>query len=147
MEFNSQLLRKAEKHIYRLQRTAYKALMDGNQRKFDKFQKLIVKSYYGRILALYRVAKLNKGKKTAGIDGIKIKLTDTKTVDKVLRKARRIVQGYEEWEHAPIKRVNIPKPNGKLRPLGIPTQFDRVMQAIVNNVLFVIQNIRLRNTD
>ena len=143
MEFNSRLLRKAEKHISRLQRNAYKALMDGNQRKFDKFQKLIVKSYYGRILALYRVAKLNKGKKTAGVDGIKIKLTDKKSVDKVLRKARRIVQGYEEWEHAPIKRVNIPKPNGKLRPLGIPTQFDRVMQAIVNNVLFVIQEYQI----
>jgi hypothetical protein len=41
MEFSSQLLRNAEKHIQRLQRTAYKALMDGNQRKFVKQTSLI----------------------------------------------------------------------------------------------------------
>ena len=143
MKFTSQLIQKAERHVNRLQRSGFEALRKGNSRKWLKVQKLLLKSYYARVLALYRVTKVNKGRKTKGIDGIRINPKSTRQMRFILRKIKRIVTSREKWEHKPVKRVEIPKPDGRKRPLGIPTQFDRVMQAIVNNILFVIQEYQI----
>ena len=143
MKFTSQLLQKAERHVNRLQRSGFEALRNGNSRKWLKVQKLLLKSYYARVLALYRVTKVNKGRKTKGIDGIRINPKSTRQMRFILKKIKKIVTGTEKWVHKPVKRVEIPKPDGRKRPLGIPTQFDRVMQAIVNNILFVMQEYQI----
>lgn len=143
MKFTSQLLRKAERHINRLQRSGYEALRKGNLRHWKRIQKLLLRSYYARILAIYRVTKVNKGKKTKGIDGIRINPKSTRQIRLILKRLKRNVTGKEAWVHKPVKRIEIPKPDGRKRPLGIPTQYDRIMQAIVNNVLFIIQEFQI----
>ena len=65
----------------------------------------------------------NKGKRTAGVDHVKWD-TDAKKIKAV---SSLKLRGYKAL---PLKRVNIPKSNGKMRPLGIPTMRDRAMQAL-----------------
>ena len=90
-----------------------------------KYQKLLTKSYYARLLAVRRVTQDNKGKKTAGIDGIKNlpPMQRLKLVD--LLNKRRL-------KASPTRRVWVPKPGkDEKRPLGIPTIYDRALQALV----------------
>lgn len=126
-----------------MQRSGYEALRQGNLWKWNKIQRLLLRSYYARILAIYRVTKVNTGKKTRGVDGIRINPKSTRQIRLVLKEIRKIVTGRKKWAHKPVKRIEIPKPDGRKRPLGIPTQFDRVMQAIVNNILFVVQEFQM----
>jgi len=100
-----------------------------------KLQSLLVKSLNARILAVKRVSE-NKGKKTAGVDG---KLLDTsikkcKCVDELKIK-------LPDYKSMPLKRIEIPKKNGKLRPLGIPTMFDRSLQALYKLALEPIAEV------
>ena len=76
------------------------------------------------------MTELNAGRMTAGIDG-QVALTDD---DKTLL-ARWIERESTGWRAWPVKRVFIPKVNGKQRPLGIPVLVDRVLQARVVNAL------------
>ena len=63
--------RRVEKNVFKLQRFIYKASSRGEIRKMRKYQRLLRKSYYARLLAVRRVTQDNQGKKTAGVDGIK----------------------------------------------------------------------------
>ena len=85
-------------------------------------QWLLTHSFSGKALAVKRVTS-NKGKRTPGVDGA-IWLTPASR-HKAIGQLRR--RGYRPQ---PLRRVHIPKANGKLRPLGIPTMRDRAMQAL-----------------
>jgi len=85
-------------------------------------QRLLTHSYSGRILAVRRVTE-NRGKRTAGVDGESWETPAQK--GKAVERLRQ--RGYRAQ---PLRRVYIPKRNGKLRPLGIPTLHDRAMQAL-----------------
>ncbi len=99
-----------------------KAAQDGKSREVAKLQRMIVHSFSARALAVKRVTE-NQGKNTPGVDGETWDTPDAKW-QSVLRLTRK---GYKPM---PLKRVYIPKSNGKRRPLGIPTMLDRAMQAL-----------------
>lgn len=134
--FSSGMIKRAAKHVERLQKHLFKAISEGKLRKQIRLSMLLKKSFFNKILALWKVAQINTGKKTAGIDGKKIKLSDTQAISKIMDKLTRDLK-YGKWQPLPAKRVMIPKPDGTERPLGIPTQYDRVVQYILNSVLDV----------
>lgn len=82
--------------------------------------------------AYVRVSQ-NRGAKTPGIDGATF---DGMTLEKLDRLARNVAEG--RYRPRPVRRVYIPKGNGKLRPLGIPTADDRIVQEVVRTILSAI---------
>ncbi|WP_307785878.1 group II intron reverse transcriptase/maturase [Okeania sp. KiyG1] len=103
----------------------YIASSRGELRKMHRYQKLLLKSYYARLLAFRRVTQDNQGKKTAGVDGIK-NLTPIQRFNLVNLLSSRHLKA------SPTRRVYIPKPGrDEKRPLGIPTMYDRALQVLV----------------
>lgn len=80
----------------------------------------------------YRSIKRNTGSHTAGVDGRTVKDLEKLDIEDFCKIIRKKLQWYEPQ---PVKRVEIPKPNGKMRPLGIPTLWDRVVQQCILQVL------------
>ena len=80
----------------------------------------------------YRSCKANKG--AAGVDGIRFEDIETYGEERWIGELAERLKKKDYWPEA-VKRVWIPKPNGKLRPLGIPTITDRVVQTAVMLVL------------
>jgi len=62
---------KVQRHVFRLQKRIYRATQRGQVRTARKLQKLLVKSWYARLLAVRGVTQDNRGQQTAGIDGVK----------------------------------------------------------------------------
>jgi RNA-directed DNA polymerase len=84
------------------------------------------------ILLAYRNIKTNTGSKTEGTDGITIDQYKIENVDESIEKIRRALDNYKPQT---VRRVEIPKPNEKKRPLGIPTMRDRLIQQMFKQVL------------
>jgi len=124
-----------EQSVRILQNRIVKAKLAGRKRMVNKLQKLLVKSLNARILAVKRVSE-NKGKNTAGVDG---KLLDTEV--KKSKYVDDLKIDLDTYKAYPLKRVEIPKKNGKLRPLGIPTMFDRSIQALYKLALEPIAEV------
>jgi RNA-directed DNA polymerase len=92
----------------------------------------LMRSPYLYELAYDKVSR-NKGAMTPGIDG---KTFDGMSLEKLADLARRVAEG--SYRPRPVRRVYIPKSNGKLRPLGIPTVEDRLVQEVVRTILEAI---------
>lgn len=114
--------RKVESHVRRLQVRIAKAIKLGRYNRAKALQWILTHSFYAKCLAVRRVTQ-SKGKNTSGVDRVLWK-TPTQKMKAALSLKRR---GYKSL---PLKRKHIPKKNGKLRPLGIPTMTDRGMQAL-----------------
>jgi len=114
--------RKVEAHVRRLQMRIAKAVQERLWNKVKALQRILTCSFYAKLMAIKRVVQ-NKGSKTPGVDGI---VWNTPL--------RRIQAIFELKSHGyrtnPLRRIYIPKKNGKQRPLGIPTMMDRAMQAL-----------------
>jgi RNA-directed DNA polymerase len=121
--------RTVEGHVRRLQERIYRATTNKAWRTVKNLQKLLVRATSNKLLAIRRITQENQGKHTAGIDGV---VYDTPEARWKLFQEGLSLQGYKP---RPVRRVYIPKDNGKQRPLGIPTGKDRVMQAIVKAAL------------
>ena len=108
--------------VQRLQMRIAKATREGRWGKVKALQWLLTHSQSGRALAVKRVTA-NQGRHTPGVDQVTWKTPTAKL--KAIESLKR--RGYEPQ---PLRRVYIPKANGKERPLGIPTMKDRAMQAL-----------------
>jgi RNA-directed DNA polymerase len=113
---------KVHRIVHRLQTRIVKATQEGRWGRVKALQHLLTRSFSGRALAVKRVTE-NRGKNTPGVDK-EIWNTPAKKMKAVHELRRR---GYRP---RPLRRVYIPKNNGKMRPLGIPTMRDRAMQAL-----------------
>jgi RNA-directed DNA polymerase len=100
------------------------------QYKFTKLYDLIFSSKNIRLA--YRNIKRNKGSKTPGIDKIHIGHLQGKTLIKFLGQINKMAENFKPSK---VRRVWIPKPNGKKRPLGIPTLKDRLFQQCIKQIL------------
>lgn len=89
------------------------------------------------ILLAYRNIKANAGSMTPGTDKLTIANIGCLLPDEVVNRVRKIVHGHKRWGYRPkpVRRKDIPKPNGKIRPLGIPCIWDRLIQQCVKQVL------------
>jgi len=114
--------RQAERTVRRLQARIVQATRAGRWGRVQALQHLLTHSFSGKALAVRRVTT-NRGKRTGGVDGE----TWTTPVQKAQGIATLRRRGYQP---RPLRRVYIPKSNGKKRPLGIPTMRDRAMQAL-----------------
>jgi RNA-directed DNA polymerase len=116
-----------ETAVFKLQKRIYKASQRGDTKAVHRLQKLLTKSYFGKLWAIKRVTQDNQGKNTAGIDEIK-SLTPAKRLEMV---GHLNVEGKSK----PIRKVWIPKTNREKRPLGIPCMKDRVLQCLIKLAL------------
>lgn len=98
--------------------------------KFKKLMNLI--SCRENIVLAYRNIKGNKGSKTVGTDKLNINFIKDMEVDIMVK---RIQQKLKNYNPKSVRRVNIPKPNGKTRPLGIPCIEDRLIQQCIKQIL------------
>lgn len=114
--------KKVAYQVRRLQLRIAKAIKMRRYKKAKALQWLLTHSFFAKLLAVKRVTT-NTGKRTPGVDGIVWKTDKQKlTAAYALRS-----KGYKAQ---PLRRIYIPKKNGKLRPLGIPTKIDRAHQAL-----------------
>ena len=94
------------------------------------------------ILLAYRNIKNNKGSATAGIDNLTINDIAKWKIENLIKHIRK---KFEWYEPKAVRRVEIPKADGKTRPLGIPTIIDRIIQQCILQILEPICEAKFSN--
>jgi len=115
--------------VRNLRQRIFRATREQNWQKVRGLQKLLIKCHSNILLAVRRVTQQNSGKYTPGVDKLLVLTPDARGV------LVDALGKFIPWKPLPSKRVEIPKPNGKKRLLGIPSIIDRCLQAIVKNAL------------
>jgi RNA-directed DNA polymerase len=114
--------RQAERNVHRLQTRIAQATQEGRWGKVKALQRLLTHSLSGKALAVRRATE-NTGKRTPGVDGQTWKTPVQKT---------EAIQALQQrgYHPQPLRRIYIPKSNGRKRALGMPCMKDRAMQAL-----------------
>lgn len=132
--FSASNIRACENYVFTMQKRLDKAVANNDHTAIRNiFTILVRRSRAVKILAVYRVTYKNTGKKTAGVDGISIPQGTRESTDYIRHQLLKAIDIKKK--PSSIKRTYIPKPNGKKRPLGIPTMIDRIIQAIIKIAL------------
>ena len=101
---------------------------------FDNLMELILSK--DNIMLAYRNIKSNSGSATPGTDRLRITDIGRLPADEVVARVRKIVRGGTNgYTPRSVRRKEIPKPNGKTRPLGIPCIWDRLIQQCIKQVM------------
>jgi RNA-directed DNA polymerase len=122
--------RRVDDDVRRLRQRIFTATQAGDLARVRNLQKLMLRSRANALLSVRRVTEINAGRSTAGVDG-RVVLDAGEKADL----AGFIQRGAPEWTPPPVKRVFIPKANGKQRGLGIPVIADRALQAVTVGAL------------
>jgi len=118
--------RRVEEDVRRLRQRIFTASRAGDLGKVRNLQKLMLRSRSNALLSVRRVAEINAGRATAGVDGKVVLLSQSKAA-----LAGWVQHRARPWIPKPVKRVFIPKPGTvRKRGLGIPVIVDRCLQAV-----------------
>ena len=121
--------RAVNRRVRNLRQRIFKAERMNDRRKVRSLQQLLLRSYSNTLQSVRRVTQHNHGKHTPGMDKVVVTTAQGRMV--LVAQLHR----SQPWKASPVRRVYVPKQNGKLRPLGIATIADRAMQARVKNAL------------
>jgi RNA-directed DNA polymerase len=118
-----------EQRVRNLRQRIFRATQAGDWKRVRSLQRLMLRSRANRLVSVRRVAQLNTGKNTPGVDKVLLKTPAARgrMVDHLAN--------YTLEKAKPARRVYIAKAKGKLRPLGMPAMLDRCVQAMVKNAL------------
>lgn len=128
-DWNAVNWQQVNRRVRNLRQRIFRASRENDLKRVRSLQKLMLRSRANTLKSVRLVTQENKGKYTAGVDGV-VATTTTKR-----NKLVDALMTDQPWRASPVRRVHIPKANGKLRPLGIPTIRDRALQARVKNAL------------
>jgi len=119
-----------EDSVRRGRQRIFTATQEGDWPKVRNLQKLMLRSWSNTLVSVRQATQRNAGRSTAGIDG-EVALTSGARMDLAVQ----VHQTIRSWTPLSVKRVYIPKANGKMRPLGIPVIGDRCHQGRARNAL------------
>ena len=114
LDWNASNWQMVNRRVRNLRQRIFKAERNGERRKVRSLQQLMLRSYSNTLQSVRRVTQLNAGKHTPGVDKVVVRTPAARM------RLVAYLQHAQVWRASPVRRVFIPKQNGKLRPWESP---------------------------